>query len=675
MTVRTEGRALEAVVLGRPSRWWTWPSIELGLVGLLTATLCGYGLDRYGYGNAYYAAAVKSMLTSSHCYFFVCFDAGGYVSVDKPPLGLWLQAASAWLFGFTGTSLLLPQSVSGVVGVVVLYGVVRRPFGRVAGLAAALALSLTPISVATSRNNTSDSVLVALLLVAAWGFSRAADSGSLRWLLMGAAVVGLGFNVKMLQAYLPLPAFYTAYVLAAPVSPRRRLGHLGLATAVLLGVSLSWSVVVDLTPAERRPYVGSSTSNSALELAFGYNGLNRLWPHWWRGLNGASSAAGALAAPRPTPPTPPPGAGPAAEVGEPGPFRLLQPQLAAQISWLLPLAALGWVAAALRLRWRFSSEPGVALVIWGLWLVAGCAFFSVAGLFHRYYLVMLAPPIAALAGIGLVVLWDDFRARRRRGLLLPAGLLVTALAEWQVLSAYPAWSQWVLPAIVAIEGLGLVGLGLAWQNGIGLPQWPARAGVVLGSLALLIAPAVWSGATLAYAGANRNMLPFAGPAPPAGEPPGPPAFPATTSLIEYLQAHRGESRFLLAVPNANLAAPLILVSGEPVMALGGFGGGDPILTTPALAERVRTGQVRFFLFPLGGGGPGPGGAGPMGGRADDYGKWVRERCVVVPAAEWQASTSGAAGDRGRGGGPAGRAPTFPLQLYDCGGSETSHPNG
>src|SRR5215210_6221905 len=233
-------------------------------------------LTSEGYGNVYYAATVKNMLASWHNFFFASFDAG-FVSVDKPPLGFWIQATSAYLFGFHGWSILLPQALAGVLCVGLLYHLVRRAFGPTAGLLAALTLALTPISVAINRHNNLESLLVLAVLLAAWAFMLAVETGRLRWLLVGALLVGLGFNIKMLEAFLVLPAFYLLYLVAAPVGRWRRTVHLGLATVVLLVVSMSWVVAVDLTPADQRPYVGSASNDTVTNLILGYNGLDRLW--------------------------------------------------------------------------------------------------------------------------------------------------------------------------------------------------------------------------------------------------------------------------------------------------------------------------------------------------------------------------------------------------------------
>src|SRR5919199_1254085 len=184
----------------------SWYRLALAAVLGLSAFLNLAWLPGEGYANSYYAAAVKNMLTSWHNFFFVSFDAG-FVSVDKPPLGLWVQAASAYLFGFDGLSLLLPQVIAGVLSVALLYHLVSRAFGPVAGLLSALVLVVTPISVAVQRNNNVDALLILALLLAAWVFFIAAERGSLRWLLLGAVIVGVGFNIKMMQAFLVLPAF------------------------------------------------------------------------------------------------------------------------------------------------------------------------------------------------------------------------------------------------------------------------------------------------------------------------------------------------------------------------------------------------------------------------------------------------------------------------------------
>src|SRR6266699_3224604 len=251
--------AEQPLALPGKKRWFARHRFALGGILLISVVMNFYALGKNGFGS-YYPAAIRSMLDNWHNFFFVAYDPGGFVSIDKPPVGFWLEAASAKIFGFNSVSILLPQ-----------------------------ALALNPISILTNRNVTIDSTLTLVLLLGAWTVLKAAESGRLRWLLLTAFIVGIGFNIKMLEAYLVVPAYGLLYLLAAPHSLRKRIGHLALDGVLLLAVSLSWVVAVDLTPASQRPYVGSTQDNSELSLALGYNGIQRLLGGFG-GFGGASSA-------------------------------------------------------------------------------------------------------------------------------------------------------------------------------------------------------------------------------------------------------------------------------------------------------------------------------------------------------------------------------------------------
>ncbi|MBI5945426.1 MAG: glycosyltransferase family 39 protein [Chloroflexi bacterium] len=235
-----------------------------------------YNIESIGDANAYYTAAVKSMLQSWSNFFFVAAEPGGSVTVDKPPLGLWIEAVFAYFLGVSGFSVSLPNILAGVLGIPLLYAMVKKYMDELAGLIAAFVMAVTPVFVATNRNNTMDGLLVFFLLLAAWTFIKATESGKLTWLLLGAFIVGLGFNIKMMQAFLPLPAFYALYFFGSKEGWLRKIFTLGIATVLLVVVSLSWAVVVDLTPADSRPYIGSSGDNTVMGLIFGHNGVSRL---------------------------------------------------------------------------------------------------------------------------------------------------------------------------------------------------------------------------------------------------------------------------------------------------------------------------------------------------------------------------------------------------------------
>ncbi|HEU5430644.1 MAG TPA: glycosyltransferase family 39 protein, partial [Thermomicrobiales bacterium] len=572
-----------------------WQRAALAGIIVLAAALNLFRLDRLGYANAYYAAGVRSMLTNWRNFFFVSFDPGGFVSIDKPPLGFWIQAASAKLFGFSGLSLLLPEALAGVASVALLYWLARRVFGPVAGLLAALALALTPVAVAVDRNNTIDALLILTLLAAVWAVSRAAERSSLGWLLLGAALVGLGFEIKMLQAYFVAPALWLAYFVGARRNWRVRIAHLAAATVVLLVVSLAWATIVDLTPASERPYVGSSETNSELDLALGYNGLFRLVPAGWlpaalTGPFGGARFGDRPLAPNDTPSDVPRGM-PTPRGLDPGPLRLFSTFLAGQIGWLLPLAALGGLAAWLQTRTRVPFDRRhIALTIWGGWFVTVAAFFSVANgftLMHRYYLAMLAPPTAALVGAGLVALWRDHRQPGWRGWLLPLAIAATAALAAKILADYPEWSARLTP-LVLVLGVGaalalvVIRLGRRRQPAFGRRLLPAVA--LVGLVAIFTAPATW--AAITTWGSMTGGLPAAGPPSAAGlgfgfgPPPGAsshdsdiPGFAGATpaelaellrrgfgtrtdpKLIAFLEAHDDGQRFLFATMDANSGAP------------------------------------------------------------------------------------------------------------------------
>jgi 4-amino-4-deoxy-L-arabinose transferase-like glycosyltransferase len=258
-----------------------FPGLTISTVLVIVIMALSFGLHMYniesiGDANAYYTAAVKSMLQSWSNFFFVAAEPGGSVTVDKPPLGLWIEAVFAYFLGVSGFSVSLPNILAGVFGIPLLYAMVKKYMGELAGLIAAFVMAITPVFVATNRNNTMDGLLVFFLLLAAWAFIKATESGKLTWLLLGAFIVGLGFNIKMMQAFLPLPAFYALYFFGSKTGWLRKIINLGIATVLLIVVSLSWAVVVDLTPADSRPYIGSSGNNTVMGLIFGHNGISRL---------------------------------------------------------------------------------------------------------------------------------------------------------------------------------------------------------------------------------------------------------------------------------------------------------------------------------------------------------------------------------------------------------------
>ncbi|MBI5829239.1 MAG: glycosyltransferase family 39 protein [Chloroflexi bacterium] len=555
----------------------------------LGAFLRFYRLGAHIIVNTYYAATVQSMLTSWHNFFYASFEPGGSVSVDKPPLGFWLQALSAYFLGVSGFSLALPQALAGVLSIPLLYSMVKRQFGAGAGLIAALALAVMPVTIATERNNTIDGTLVFVLLLAAWAVLRSVRLGKFRYLLLGVFLVGLGFNIKMLQAFMVVPALYALYLFGAPHRWWKRLVHLAAATALLLVVSLSWAVAVDLTPAANRPFPG--------------DGPRFPPPNGGpipQGPNGNGGAPGG-----------------SQEVGKAGPLRLFTAPLAEEASWLLPLALMGLVLLALTLGWRRPlTEQHLALVLWAGWLLPMMLYFSfTTGLWHAYYLIMLGPGLAALVGATAWALWQLIHKRRWTGWLVVAVMSgLTVAFEIVTLWQYPAMA---LPVTAISVTAWLVGIVLlAWR---GQPAWTTRASVALVCASLLVAPLTFSGVTTFNANANV-ALPSAGSSAgggPAGGAANGELSPMQKIILDYLLANTPADGYLAAALDSHAAAPYILATQRAVLTMGGFNGGDNVISAEGLAQLVAVGKLRFVLD-----------TGQLSRKAD-IASWVTRNCATV----------------------------------------------
>jgi 4-amino-4-deoxy-L-arabinose transferase-like glycosyltransferase len=654
-------------------------AVGLGVIALLGAFLRFYELGTYSIGNTYYAATVQSMLTSWHNFFFASFEPGGSVTVDKPPLGFWIQAVSAYFLGVNGFALALPQALAGVLSIPLLYSMVKRQFGAWAGLIAALVLATTPVTVSTERNNTIDGLLVFVLLLATWAFLRAVRRGRFRYLLLGAFLVGLGFNIKMLQAFMPLPALYALYLLGAPHPWWKRILHLAGATVLLLAVSLSWAIVVDLTPPEDRPYIGSSQDNTVMELIVGHNGLSRLISMRRSAPKGNVSppsqppSAGQRSGPQgQSPPNPPPpnsgqipqqsgpvnqpgnppvqpGGGRNQEIGEAGVLRLFTEPLVTEAGWLLPLALLGIPLVLVVLGWQWPlSDKHLALVLWAGWLLPEVAYFTfTSGLFHAYYLIMLGPPLAALVGATAWALWRVFERRRWLGWMLLVLLVGVALAFQMVtLWNYPDYGLWIAPIAIVLFVVGLGILALAeWRKRF----WLGKAVVAMTLGAVMIAPLAWSGLT-ALNNRPNVALPRSGPdTGQAGRPNmSGNLSPPQEAILDYLLANTDPASYLVATLNARESAPYILATLRPVLTFGGFSGGDSVVDADQLAQMVAEGELRFVLADDG-----------LARQKREIAAWLTDNCttVVIPGA-----TQSAVGSK-----PTSRPPG-PGQanvLYDC----------
>ena len=350
-----------------------------------------WALDLNGYANDYYAAAVRSMTQSWHAFLYGSFDAAGLQTVDKPPLALWVQALSARVFGFNSWALLVPQALMGVATVGLTYDLARSRFGRTAGFVAGLTLALTPITVAISRHNNPDALLVLCLVGAVWALDRGLrKEGSLKWLVLSGVFVGLGFETKMAAALLVVPGLALAWFWVAPKGRVTAVKQLCVGGAAMAAVGLAWPMLMWLTPASDRPYISGTDDNSIWSLILGYNGLGRLFGQSGGPGGGMGGGGGGVFG------------------GEAGPARLLNAALGGQAGWLIGfalVAALGLLLTS-RLK-RDDARTGYLIAVGGAFAVTAVAFSRAQGIFHPYYVSALAPFTALLVGAG----WSLMRNR------------------------------------------------------------------------------------------------------------------------------------------------------------------------------------------------------------------------------------------------------------------------
>ncbi len=551
------------------------PTAERVAVGVLlaaTAVLYLWNLSASGWANGFYSAAAQSGANNWMAMLFGSSDPANAITVDKTPAALWVIDLSVRLFGLNPWSVLVPQALEGVAAVGLLYAAVRRVSGPGAALLAGAVFALTPVAALMFRFNNPDALLVLMLVAAAYCVQRACEKDASRWWLIAAgAAVGFGFLAKMLQAFLVLPGFAVAYLVAAHRPLRQRVvGMVGAAAAVV--VSGGWYLVlVELWPASARPYIGGSQHDSIIELALGYNGFGRLTGDEPGGLGNLNHDVGW--------------------------GRLLGAGMGAEVAWLLPAALICVVAGFVITRRAPRTDPTrAALILWGGWLVITAVVFSfMNGIVHPYYTVALAPAIAAVIGIGATQLWRH-RFDIGAATALAGTVAVTAILAAVLLARNDEWLPW-LRAAVAVGGVGAAALLLVVGR---LTTAATRAVAALAVAACLAAPGAYSIATAAtpHSGAIPSAGPsrhggfgvgFGGPGGLLGSPDPGSTLPAT------LAAGADDYTWAAAVIGSNNAAGYQLASGVPVMAVGGFNGTDPSPTLEEFKRYVADREIHYFI--------------------------------------------------------------------------------
>lgn len=622
------------------------------MYGLLVATgaLYFYNLTASGWANSFYSAAAQAGSVNWEAFFFGSSDAANSITVDKPPAALWVMALSVRVFGLNSFAMLMPEVLMGVASVGLVYSMVRRHFGPGAGLLSGAVLALTPVAALMFRFNNPDALLVLLMTLGAWGTMRAIEKGSIKWMALVGVFLGFGFLTKTFQVFLVIPFFGIAYLVAARTNLKRRVLGLAAGLAAMIVAAGWWVLVVQLVPAGSRPYIGGSQTNSFWDLTFGYNGFGRLSGNETGSVGGGGGPGGGT------------GGG---MWGVTGITRMFGSEVGSQISWLLPTALiLLGVGVALRGRAPRTDGRRAAYLVWGGWLlVTGLTFSFMAGIFHQYYTVALAPAIAAVVGMGAKEAWD----RRQHAIgSITLAVATAAAATWSfiLLTRVTAYGDWLRASILAVGmATAFLLLALNWLHRKAIPL------VLTGAIAAgLAGPAAYTWSTVNSA--NTGSIPIAGPsgtggfgggggAPGGGGMGGTPpggtagtrggmtgqgttgqgttgqgtttrgaggggmggllnASTPSTTIVSALQSGASDYTWVAAAIGSNNAAGLQLATGQPVMPIGGFNGSDPSPTLAQFKSYVQAGKIHYFVS------GGVGGGGQSGGSqvAQQISAWV-----------------------------------------------------
>jgi 4-amino-4-deoxy-L-arabinose transferase-like glycosyltransferase len=652
MTTTIERPSAAAPTEPATSRRWEL----LGLVTLLIGTGVAYiwGLGASGWANSFYSAAIQAGSVSWKAFFFGSSDAANSITVDKPPMSLWLMSLSVRVFGLNTWAMLVPQALLGVASVALLRAVVVRRFGAAAGLLAGLVLALTPVAALMFRFNNPDALLVLLMIAAVWAMLRGVESGKTKWLLITGMFVGFGFLTKQLQVMLVVPPLALTYLIAGPPKLGTRVLQLFAALGAMIVSAGWWLLIVEFWPASSRPWVGGSQNNSILELTLGYNGLGRL----------SGNETGSV--------TPGGGGGGGSMWGETGILRMFDASQGGQIAWLIPAALLLLVTGlVLRGKAPRTDAQRASLIVWGAWLlVTGLTFSFMAGIFHSYYTVALSPAVAALVGIGSVMLWRERQRLWVRIAMALAAASTVALA-WVLLGRSASFVPWLKWAILVVGVVAVVALlipaltrGRLAAVAILAVMFAGLAGPTAYAVDTIGTPHTGS---IVSAGPNTGMRGFggmgegrrgqgglpggmqlppgaqmpAGMQPPAGLPGQAGQLPGgaemgmgggmggllegstpTAEVTAMLEQDAASYTWVAAAIGANTAAGYQLATEDPVMPVGGFNGTDPSPTLAEFQQYVADGRIHYFI---GGGGMG----GRESGSSAEISAWVTENFTAT----------------------------------------------
>ncbi len=575
----------------RPVRAYEWAALALITVAAAVLRLIYIGKVA---PDPFYDAAVRSMGLSWHNFFFGAFEPGASVSIDKPPVDLWLQVASVKLLGFSSTTLKLPEAFAGIVTVPLLFLAVKRMWNASAGLAAALALAVLPVDVITSRSDTMDAVMMALIVLALLFIVRACETGATRWLLAGAAVLGLAFDVKILESLVALPGLALMAYLGFPEPRARRLLKLAAAGAVYVVVALAWLTATLIAPAHDRPWAIGSTNGSAWNAVFVFNGTERLGgkspePQFTVYEPGHKYPVATQSERDHIPIVPPSPTRLFARIGPLSGERLGMELLAAL---LLGIPALLWSLRRRRARVSDGASEddegseddahrlrlAVAAGL-GLWLLTGIVLFSHMARLHPRYVEGFVPAVAAMLGIGAA--WASEPLGRLRAAVLTISLVVVVVYGERLLYGRP--QEWWISLVAALGTLALAALARLPAVSTRLRAVLAPPGVLALTLAAVLAISV--GTDITSIDQHVTDAGYVG------------ALPSEEQrlLSGYLRAHQGSARYEVAAQSATQIGSLVVQDARPIVVLTSYGA--HVFTTVAkLQHLIARGEIRYAFL-------------------------------------------------------------------------------
>ena len=570
-----------------PQKSPAWQRPALLALLTFTAILYTWGLDRNGWANAYYSAAAMSGSLDWTALLFGSSDPGNAITVDKPPLSIWIMALSARVFGLNSWSILLPQAVMGVLSVYLLYRMVEKHLDAPTALLAGTFMAVMPVSTVIFRYNNPDALLTLIMIGIVFCTLECIDRGRLRWLLLAGALTGAAFLTKQLQVLVVLPGVAVAYLVFTRISVIRRLLHLSLALAASAIAAGWWLAVVQLTSPADRPFIGGSRNNSVIELTMGYNGLDRLTGEDASRTMGSGLGSGLN------------------EKLDAGFQRFLQPQFSGQFGWFLPLAVAGLCISVWLLRRREGElTPRVFLLMCSVWFCCSATILAfMSGILHPYYVLSAVPPLCCLAAVALMHFLrglDSSKIRFTAAVTFAASMIFAFVTAVRSTADFPGFPV----AVVVMWSVAVGGILLR------PPRQVVRRAVSMISIAvLLVGPVLWSVNTVltGHVGAGVIAGPSifgmrtddrerASPKTPDsylsvmfGDSPGP-------ELIRRLRETPPSQTWATAVIGSETAANYQLESGRAVLPLGGFDGTDPYPTLEQFQSLVKDGRVQSLAF-------------------------------------------------------------------------------